>query len=47
MLLERLLAALQQRRCTSVIAYALAQNRPCSNLALSLGCAKDRMIAES
>jgi len=28
MLLERLLAALQQRRCTSVMAYALAQNRP-------------------
>jgi GNAT superfamily N-acetyltransferase len=37
LLFERLIAALQQRPCTSVIAYALAQNGPFSNLARSFG----------
>jgi GNAT superfamily N-acetyltransferase len=36
LLFERLIAALQQRRCTSVIAYALAQNGAFSNLARSV-----------
>ena len=37
LLFDRLIAALQQRRCTSVIAYALAQNGAFSNLARSVG----------
>ena len=37
LLFERLIVALQQRPCTSVIAYALAQNGPFSNLARSFG----------
>jgi ribosomal protein S18 acetylase RimI-like enzyme len=37
LLFDRLIAALQQRRCTSVIAYALAENATLSNLARSVG----------
>jgi len=37
LLFERLIAALQQRRCKSIIAYALAQNGSFSNLARSFG----------
>jgi GNAT superfamily N-acetyltransferase len=37
LLFDRLIAALQQRRCTSVIAYALAENGAFSNLARSVG----------
>jgi GNAT superfamily N-acetyltransferase len=37
LLFDRLIAALQQRRCTSVIAFALAQNGAVSNLARSVG----------
>jgi len=37
LLFDRLIAALQHRRCTSVIAYALAQNGAFSNLARSVG----------
>jgi GNAT superfamily N-acetyltransferase len=37
LLFGRLIGALQQRRCTSVIAYALAQNGAFSNLARSVG----------
>jgi GNAT superfamily N-acetyltransferase len=36
-LFDRIMAALQQRRCTSVIAYALAENGAFSNLARSVG----------
>jgi hypothetical protein len=37
LLFDRLIAALQQQRCTSVIAYALAQNGAFSKLARSVG----------
>jgi hypothetical protein len=37
LLFDRLIAALQQRRCTSVIAFPLAQNGAVSNLARSVG----------
>src|SRR5450755_4161858 len=37
LLFDRIMAALQQRRCTSVIAYALAENGAFSNLARSVG----------
>jgi GNAT superfamily N-acetyltransferase len=37
LLFERLMAALQQRRCTTVIAYALAENGAFRNLARSHG----------
>jgi GNAT superfamily N-acetyltransferase len=36
-LFDRLIAALQQRGCTSIIAYAIAQNGAFSNLAQSVG----------
>jgi GNAT superfamily N-acetyltransferase len=36
-LFDRLIAALQQRECTSIIAYALTQNGAVSNLARSVG----------
>jgi hypothetical protein len=37
LLFDRIMAALQQRRCTSMIAYALAENGAFSNLARSVG----------
>jgi hypothetical protein len=37
LLFDRLIAGLQQRRCTFVIAYALAQNGAFNNLARSVG----------
>jgi GNAT superfamily N-acetyltransferase len=37
LLFERLVAALQQRNCTCIVAYSLAQNGPLSKLARSVG----------
>jgi hypothetical protein len=42
LLFDRLIAALQQRRCTSVIAFALAQNGAVSDLARATGVVRRR-----